>query len=101
MEETLMKRDGLQETRSDVKCEEPQSRFLWLTFATLLLVYRSKTITMTKPIPVDTDYPTLDLGHPHASCKDVSIVGLNVKIYGLEEIKHSSLPIAAVVREIC
>jgi hypothetical protein len=43
-----------------------------------------------------TDYPTLSLGHT-ASCLSVSIVGLDVKVYGLEEIKGSTKPIAALV----
>lgn len=44
-----------------------------------------------------THYPSLGEGHPVTSCTDISIVGLEIKVYGLEEIKHSSLPIAAVV----
>ncbi|CAD6572983.1 MAG: hypothetical protein TREMPRED_000703 [Tremellales sp. Tagirdzhanova-0007] len=52
---------------------------------------------MTDPIPEHTHYPTLTLSHSDVSCKDVSIVGLDVKVYGLEEIKHNSLPIAAVI----
>jgi len=45
----------------------------------------------------ETHYPSLTLGHPHSSCKDISIVGLDLKIYGLDEIKGNKLPIAAVV----
>jgi hypothetical protein len=51
-------------------------------------------------IPEHTDYPTLTLGHPATSCSIVNIVGLEVHVYGLQEIKGSSLPIAAVVRSI-
>jgi hypothetical protein len=49
------------------------------------------------PIPESTDYPSLRLGHPTTSCTSVNIVGLDVKVYGLDEVKHSSLPLAAVV----
>ena len=49
-------------------------------------------------IPEHTDYPTLTLGHHATSCSIVHIVGLEVHVYGLEEIKGSSLPVAAVVR---
>ncbi|KAK1922696.1 Alpha/Beta hydrolase protein [Papiliotrema laurentii] len=49
------------------------------------------------PIPESTDYPSLRLGHPTTSCTSVNIVGLDVKVYGLDEVKHSSLPLAAVI----
>ena len=49
-------------------------------------------------IPEHTDYPTLTLGHHATSCSIVHIVGLEVHVYGLEEIKGSNLPVAAVVR---
>ncbi len=44
-----------------------------------------------------TIYPSLALGHPHVLSTEVSIVGLDLRVYGLEEIKDSKLPIAAVV----
>jgi len=48
-------------------------------------------------LPETTDYPSLALEHASFSCTDVHIVGLQLKVYGLEEIKGSNLPIAAVV----
>lgn len=48
-------------------------------------------------IPENTDYPTLNLGYNETSCQTVNIVGLDVKVYGLEEVQSSSLPLAAVV----
>ena len=44
-----------------------------------------------------TQHDSMDLGYPHVSVIDISIVGLQLKIYGLEEIKGSNLPVAAVV----
>ena len=44
-----------------------------------------------------TIYPSLALGHPHVLSTEVSIVGLDLRVYGLEEIMDSKLPIAAVV----
>jgi hypothetical protein len=44
-----------------------------------------------------TDYPALDMGHSF-SRTDISIVGLEVQVYGLEEIKGSSKPIVGLVR---
>ena len=42
-------------------------------------------------------FMALSLGHLGSSCKQVSIAGLELKVFGLEEIKDSSLPIACVV----
>lgn len=50
-----------------------------------------------QPVLEGTHYPSLTGGHPDSSCTDISIVGLHVKVYGLEEIEGSNLPIAAVV----
>jgi hypothetical protein len=44
-----------------------------------------------------TDYPALDMGHSF-SRTDISIVGLEVQVYGLEEIKGSNKPIVGLVR---
>jgi hypothetical protein len=52
---------------------------------------------MSEGIPETTHYPTLALGHKHSSSKDLHIVGLELKIYGLEEIRDSTLPLAVVV----
>lgn len=43
------------------------------------------------------DYPALDLGNKECSKTHVAIVDLDVFVWGLEEIKDSKLPIAAVV----
>lgn len=43
------------------------------------------------------DYPALDLGNKTCSKTQVSLVDLDVYVWGLEEIKDSKLPIAAVV----
>ncbi|KAL7421065.1 hypothetical protein Q5752_003949 [Cryptotrichosporon argae] len=43
------------------------------------------------------DYPSLNLGHPAVSETDVSIVGLDLKVYGLDEIRGSTLPLAVVI----
>ena len=48
-------------------------------------------------LPEHTVYPTLALGHSPASCAEISIVGLQVKVYGLKEVANSTKPIAAVV----
>nr|XP_031861474.1 uncharacterized protein CI109_003078 [Kwoniella shandongensis]KAA5528546.1 hypothetical protein CI109_003078 [Kwoniella shandongensis] len=37
------------------------------------------------------------LGHPEVSEKDLSIVGLDLKVYGLDEIKDSKLPVAVLI----
>lgn len=52
---------------------------------------------MSTPVLEGTDYPSLTGGHRESSCTDISIVGLHVKVYGLNEIEGSKLPIAAVV----
>jgi len=57
----------------------------------------STTPAMSFAIPETTDYPSLSLGYSNASCTTVNIVGLDVKVYGLEETRSSSLPLAAVV----
>lgn len=43
------------------------------------------------------DYPALDLGHSTGSCRTLSLVDLDVHIWGLEECAGSSLPIGVVV----
>jgi hypothetical protein len=43
-----------------------------------------------------TDYPSLDMGHSF-SRTNLSIVGLELQVYGLDEIKESSKPIVALV----
>lgn len=47
-------------------------------------------------VPVEMS-STPSLGHPAPSCTVVHIVGLKLHVYGLDEIKGSDLPIAAVV----
>ncbi|RXK38455.1 hypothetical protein M231_04220 [Tremella mesenterica] len=49
------------------------------------------------PILDQTDYSTLSLGHPPVSRKELHIVGLELRVYGLEEIKDSNLPIACII----
>jgi hypothetical protein len=44
-----------------------------------------------------TDYDSLAMGHDF-SMKETSIVGLDLQVFGLEEIKDSRKPIVAVVR---
>lgn len=62
------------------------------------LQYRSTLSRMcAAPVLEGTNYPSLTSGHPESSCTDILIVGLHVKVYGLDEIKGSKLPIAAVV----
>lgn len=51
----------------------------------------------SQTIPETTDYPALSLGYAASSCTSVNIVGLDVKVYGLEEAKSSLLPLAAIV----
>jgi len=43
------------------------------------------------------DFPSLNLGHKPCSKKQVTIVDLDTYVYGLEEIKGNSRPVAAVV----
>ncbi|WVQ93019.1 hypothetical protein IAU59_000082 [Kwoniella sp. CBS 9459] len=52
---------------------------------------------MPKPVLDKTDYPSLTLGHPEVSVRDVGIVGLHVKVYGLEEIKSSARGVAVLI----
>ena len=54
-------------------------------------------MTARMPPIEKTDYPALDMGHSF-SRTDISIVGLEVQVYGLEEIKGSSKPIVGLVR---
>jgi hypothetical protein len=54
-------------------------------------------MTARMPPIEKTDYPSLDMGHSF-SRTDISIVGLEVQVYGLEEIKGSSKPIVGLVR---
>lgn len=44
-----------------------------------------------------TDYPSLAMGHEFSKT-DLSIVGLDLQVFGLEEIKDSQKPIVALVR---
>ena len=44
-----------------------------------------------------TDYPTLQCGHPSSSKTEISIVGLELRVFGLDEIRESKLPVAVVV----
>jgi len=44
-----------------------------------------------------TEYPALDMGHSF-SRTEISIVGLELQVYGLEEIKGSNKPIVGLVR---
>jgi hypothetical protein len=54
-------------------------------------------MTARMPPIEKTDYPALDMGHSFSQT-DISIVGLEVQVYGLEEIKGSSKPIVGLVR---
>ena len=47
-----------------------------------------------------TDYPSLQCGYPSSSKTEISIVGLELRVFGLDEIRQngSGLPVAAVVR---
>jgi hypothetical protein len=54
-------------------------------------------MTARMPPIEKTDYPSLDMGHSF-SRTDISIVGLEVQVYGLEEIKGSNKPIVGLVR---
>ena len=40
------------------------------------------------------------LGHPEVSIQELNIAGLQTRVFGLEEIKDSSLPIAVVVSDV-
>lgn len=55
-------------------------------------------IATTRRMPrlEQTDYDSLAMGHDF-SVKEVSIVGLELQVFGLEEIKDSRKPIVAVV----
>lgn len=44
------------------------------------------------------DWGKLDLGHPEVSITEVDITDMTVFVHGLEEIKHSRLPIAVIVK---
>ena len=47
--------------------------------------------------PIDiTDYPSLAMGHDFSKT-ELSIVGLDLQVFGLEEIKQSQKPIVALV----
>ncbi|GMK56131.1 hypothetical protein CspeluHIS016_0211870 [Cutaneotrichosporon spelunceum] len=43
------------------------------------------------------DYPALDLGHTHASCRTLHLVDLDVHVWGLEEITGSELEVGVVI----
>ncbi|WVQ81181.1 hypothetical protein IAT38_003303 [Cryptococcus sp. DSM 104549] len=49
------------------------------------------------PVLHKMHYPGLTLGHPEVSVTDLHIVGLELKVYGLEEIRGSGLPVAAMI----
>ncbi|ORY33053.1 hypothetical protein BCR39DRAFT_520946 [Naematelia encephala] len=44
-----------------------------------------------------TDYASLNMGHPATSCRLVLLAGFQVKVYGLDEIRSSDLPIACII----
>lgn len=44
------------------------------------------------------DYPALDLGMSTMSVHTICLVDLDVHVYGLDEIRGSTLPIGAIVR---
>jgi hypothetical protein len=54
-----------------------------------------------KIMPMDRahvmDWEPLNLGHPIVSKTDVTIIDLDVQVFGLEEIRGSTRPIAVVV----
>jgi hypothetical protein len=52
---------------------------------------------MRMPRLEKTDYPSLSMGHSFSKT-DISIVGLECQIYGLEEVKKSQKPIVGLVR---
>lgn len=54
-------------------------------------------MTARMPPIEKTEYPALDMGHSF-SRTEISIVGLEVQVYGLEEIKGSNKPIVGLVR---
>jgi hypothetical protein len=56
-------------------------------------------MTARMPPIEKTDYPALDMGHSF-SRTDISIVGLEVQVYGLEEIKGSNKPIVGLVSSL-
>jgi hypothetical protein len=56
-------------------------------------------MTARMPRLEKTDYPSLDMGHSF-SRTEVSIVGLEVQVYGLEEIRGSSKPIIGLVSRV-
>jgi hypothetical protein len=62
----------------------------------------SKTTgTSKKMAPIEiTDYPSLSLGYESSSRTDVSIVGLDLQVWGLEEIRESKRPIAVLVSDL-
>lgn len=70
-----------------------------ITSVTYIHFRRDTRVKMTARMPPieKTDYPALDMGHSF-SRTDISIVGLEVQVYGLEEIKGSSKPIVGLVR---
>lgn len=51
----------------------------------------------SKMPPIEkTDYPSLSMGHEF-SMTPLSIVGLDLQVFGLEEIRQSTKPIVALV----
>ena len=53
--------------------------------------------TSNRMPPIDiTDYPALAMGHDFSKT-EVSIVGLDLQVFGLDEIRESKKPIVALV----
>lgn len=60
------------------------------------LVEMASSSTKRMPRLELTDYDSLAMGHDF-SMKEVSILGLDLQVFGLEEIRDSEKPIVAVV----
>ena len=77
----------------------PNAPIHYANTAYIVLRDRDQRYRMTARMPPieKTDYPALDMGHSF-SRTDISIVGLEVQVYGLEEIKKSNKPIVGLVR---
>ncbi|WRT69279.1 uncharacterized protein IL334_006263 [Kwoniella shivajii] len=55
------------------------------------------TSKSTPEVRHKTDESSLTFGYPTVSVKEVSIVGLECKVYGLEEVQNSDKPLAVLV----
>jgi len=57
-----------------------------------------------KVMPMDRahvmDWEPLNLAHPIVSKKNVTLIDLDVQVFGLEEIQTSTRPIAVIVRRV-